>query len=113
MDPELRSRIGLFKGSVVVAALLLAGYAVVRGQAPDADQVYLPAVLCTAGCATTAEAEDSVSASAENAAEDNSARLIKQGRHIFRFDTFGDEAFWGDTLQLHKAIEGSRFGGVG
>jgi hypothetical protein len=36
-----------------------------------------------------------------------------EGRQIFRFDTFGDEDFWGGTLQLHKAIEGARFGGVG
>jgi hypothetical protein len=28
-------------------------------------------------------------------------------------DTFGDEAFWGDTLKLHQAIEGSANGGVG
>src|SRR5262249_21987010 len=27
-----------------------------------------------------------------------------QGRNTFRFDTFGDEAFWGGTLQLHQAI---------
>src|SRR5262249_15343948 len=26
---------------------------------------------------------------------------------------FGDETFWGDTLQLHRAIEGAQFGGVG
>lgn len=39
--------------------------------------------------------------------------LLSQGRHIFRFDTFGDEAFWGDTLKLHNAIQGSQFGGVG
>jgi Cytochrome c len=39
-------------------------------------------------------------------AEDNSALLIQQGRHTFRFDTFGDEAFWGDQLQLHQAING-------
>jgi hypothetical protein len=35
------------------------------------------------------------------------------GRQIFRFDTFGDQGFWGGTLQLHKAIEGANFGGVG
>ncbi|MDQ6758794.1 MAG: hypothetical protein M3Z32_02870, partial [Acidobacteriota bacterium] len=39
--------------------------------------------------------------------------MIANGKQIFRFDTFGDEAFWGDTLKLHQAIEGSRFGGVG
>lgn len=39
--------------------------------------------------------------------------LVKQGRQTFRYDTFGDQAFWGDTLKLHRAIEGVRFGGVG
>lgn len=39
--------------------------------------------------------------------------MVNEGRNTFRFDTFGDEAFWGDTLKLHLAIEGSRFGGVG
>lgn len=45
--------------------------------------------------------------------DDNVSQMIKDGRQIFRFDTFGDEAFWGDTLQLHKAIEGEKNGGVG
>jgi cytochrome c5 len=40
-------------------------------------------------------------------------KLLRQGRSIFRNDTFGDEAFWGGTLQLQKAIEGARHGGVG
>jgi len=40
-------------------------------------------------------------------------RMLAEGRQIFRFDTFGDEAFWGDALQLHKAIAGERNGGVG
>jgi hypothetical protein len=43
----------------------------------------------------------------------NAERMLDEGRRTFRFDTFGDEAFWGGTLGLHKAIEGSRFGGVG
>jgi hypothetical protein len=30
--------------------------------------------------------------------------LVRQGRHTFRFDTFGDEAFWGGQLQLHRAV---------
>ena len=38
---------------------------------------------------------------------------IQAGRRTFRFDTFGDEAFWGDTLRLHEAIEGAAHGGVG
>ncbi|MFZ0060587.1 MAG: hypothetical protein WAL47_00965 [Pyrinomonadaceae bacterium] len=45
--------------------------------------------------------------------DDNAQRLLTEGRQTFRFDTFGDEAFWGGMLQLHQAIEGSQFGGVG
>jgi len=40
-------------------------------------------------------------------------RMIEEGRRIFRFDTFGSEAFWGDALQLHKAIAGAKNGGAG
>ena len=40
-------------------------------------------------------------------------RLFEQGKSVFRFDTFGDEAFWGGALQLHRAIEGEKLGGVG
>ena len=43
----------------------------------------------------------------------NNTELISQGRQIFRFDTFGDESFWGDTLKLHQAIAGAANGGVG
>jgi len=43
----------------------------------------------------------------------NSERVLKEGQHTFRFDTFGDEAWWGDTLHLHEAIEGARLGGIG
>jgi hypothetical protein len=40
-------------------------------------------------------------------------RLYEQGQMIFRNDTFGSEAFWGDQLQLHRAILGESQGGVG
>ena len=43
----------------------------------------------------------------------HSLRLIEDGRQVFRFDTFGDEAFWGKDLRLHEAIAGQRLGGVG
>lgn len=44
---------------------------------------------------------------------DNSARLFSEGRQIFRYDTFGSEAFWSTKLRLHEAIGGSAHGGVG
>jgi len=40
-------------------------------------------------------------------------KLYKQGKRVFRFDTFGDEKFWSGALQLEKAIEGAKNGGVG
>ena len=37
----------------------------------------------------------------------NANELLEEGRATFRFDTFGDEAFWGGQLQLHQAIKGA------
>src|SRR5215216_2391386 len=47
------------------------------------------------------------------AAASQSVNLIAEGKQIFRYDTFGDQDFWGGQLQLYKAIEGEQFGGVG
>jgi hypothetical protein len=43
----------------------------------------------------------------------NNAEMMREGRRIFRFDTFGSEAFWGQNLKLHRAIAGEAHGGVG
>jgi len=45
--------------------------------------------------------------------EQDALRMIREGRQTFRYDTFGDEAFWGDALQLHRAVAGQKLGGVG
>lgn len=45
--------------------------------------------------------------------DSNSQKLFDKGREIFRYDTFGDETFWGDQLKLHDAIKGAKNGGVG
>jgi hypothetical protein len=31
-------------------------------------------------------------------------KLMSEGQHTFRYDTFGDEAFWGGQLQLHRTV---------
>ena len=31
--------------------------------------------------------------------------LVVQGKDIFRFDTYGDETFWTDTLRMHEVIQ--------
>lgn len=43
----------------------------------------------------------------------NAQTMMEEGKKTFRYDTFGDEAFWGDALQLHRAIEGEKHGGIG
>jgi len=43
----------------------------------------------------------------------NVQQLLEEGRRVFRYDTFGDEAFWSDTLKLHQVIAGATHGGVG
>jgi hypothetical protein len=43
----------------------------------------------------------------------NAQRMLKEGKQIFRFDTFGSEDFWGGKLRLHEAIAGEKLGGVG
>src|ERR671930_118531 len=75
----------------------------------------------TSDSATAQSTPDSQTMSASSIGDTGSVSFIvgqatatiRQGRQIFRFDTFGDEAFWGGALKLHRAIEGSRFGGVG
>ena len=59
--------------------------------------------------AVTASGKPDPDASNRTAAQ----QLLSKARAIFRFDTFGDEAFWGDTLKLHQAIAGEANGGVG
>src|ERR1044071_8180189 len=49
----------------------------------------------------------------ERQTDANAERMLAEGKQTFRFDTFGDEAFWSDALQLHRALEGANFGGVG
>jgi mono/diheme cytochrome c family protein len=34
-----------------------------------------------------------------------SAADVAKGKDIFRFETFGDETFWTDTLRMHEVIE--------
>ena len=73
--------------------------------------------ICAAACTTNRD-DDSASTSDASShffdpVKDNARAMIDDGRRTFRFDTFGDEAFWGDALKLHQAIAGAANGGVG
>ena len=70
-------------------------------------------VVLAQGSFSSRERPGPPAASDDNRVPQNAQATLEEGRRIFRYDTFGNEAWWGDTLQLHKAIEGAGFGGVG
>jgi len=87
----------LLAGFVFLTALSIAGYS--RIGANGAQETQYQAVSSRDGF--------------DGVIRQNVGQMITEGKQTFRFDTFGDEAFWGDTLHLHQAIEGATFGGVG
>jgi hypothetical protein len=68
----------------------------------SSDAPIAPAIDAAAGDAKPADPVDTAAQA-----------LVDEGRQTFRYDTFGDEAFWGGTLRLHEAIAGAANGGVG
>ena len=64
------------------------------------------------GVSTSVEARDPSGPQAKSTALPQ-GKSVREGREIFRHDTFGSEAFWGGALRLHQAIAGSTHGGVG
>ena len=75
---------------------------------------YVAFVIANGTFAAVSQTEATPSGAAADARnERNSRALFLAGRNIFRHDTFGDQAFWGDALQLHRAIAGAKNGGVG
>ena len=36
----------------------------------------------------------------------NAQEMFRRGREVFRYDTFGDEAYWSDKIKVHQAIQG-------
>lgn len=59
------------------------------------------------------EAYKTPTESFKNDIKENADALFQEGEKVFRYDTFGSEAFWGDQLHLHQAILGDKQGGVG
>ena len=106
MKPELQRRRLLPRFAVVavsgtaVAAMVLA-VAAYSQTAPAVETGVAPKAAVVKALAT------------DSTIVENAKTLLEKGRAIFRFETFGDEAWWTDTIQLHKAIAGDRHGGIG
>jgi hypothetical protein len=82
--------------------------------------IVLIAIAC--GCTTrpqgvetdpAARSQRAPGKSFDDRIEDYAKETFREGRKVFRYDTFGSEEFWGGKLRLHEAIVGERLGGVG
>ena len=68
---------------------------------------HLESLLVCGLSAVAALAMNATVASSPAVASIATPALIEQGKQIFRFDTFGDETLWSDTLRLHEVIRTS------
>ena len=90
---------------VLVSLLIIAGLIAAGCVGPNQSAAPKPTVNETIAVQQSTENDRMI--------DQNAKTMMEQGRQIFRFDTFGDEAFWGDSLKLHQAIAGTANGGVG
>lgn len=79
-----------------------------RALASAAALVLTGSVMALAGCggnvyASQAAASGHQATAAEQAHHQRA--LVAEGKHIFRYDTFGDESFWTDKLKMNDVIQ--------
>jgi len=84
-----------------------------RGLAKIALLLFAAAFTLVFVSSRGSEASPAQSTDSELQTDANAQRMLAEGKQTFRFDTFGDEAFWTDALQLNRAIAGAKLGGVG
>ena len=84
-----------------------------RGLAKIALVLFAAAITLVFVSTKDSEASNVKATESEQQTDANAQRMLVEGKQTFRFDTFGDEAFWTDSLQLHRAIAGANLGGVG
>jgi mono/diheme cytochrome c family protein len=59
----------------------------------------------TAGRLSSSALLAALLACSDNGPREPTPAQLLQGQQTFRFDTFGDETFWTDTLRIHEVIE--------
>ena len=70
--------------------------------------VALTAGAALGGCQTKKMAPEGTQSAAKGdrpATDKTSSGIVAEGKRIFRFDTFGDEQLWTDTLRLNEVVE--------
>ena len=76
--------------AVLLCAVIVVGYRVIGGESPPIE--------------AAPEEDKGLFAFLDLRIRQNVFSMLQEGRRTFRFETFGDEAFWGGQLRLHKAI---------
>jgi mono/diheme cytochrome c family protein len=66
--------------------------------------VLIAVIACTVPPASNQQTPANATAGSP-ATDDLSPTNIAAGQRVFRFDTFGDEQFWTDTLQMNQVVE--------
>jgi cytochrome c5 len=67
----------------------------------------LLAIAVLAACASSTSTQPPIQTESHlpPVVKPNDTAEVEAGRHVFRFDTFGDERFWTDTAQLNQVIQ--------
>lgn len=74
--------------------------------------ILLPLLIINWGCKKTKVIIETITETITDTLHLDPA-LVAEGKQIFRYDTFGDEAFWSDVLHIDKAVIGEKQGGYG
>lgn len=75
-----------------------------NARAPCRARAVHGVVPALAGACVMALAACGGGSSGGTSTADSNAQLLDEGRQIFRYDTFGDETQWSDTLRMHEVI---------
>jgi hypothetical protein len=68
--------------------------------------IIMMALAAAFGCdQARMDGNDGAASGAAPVADDNSPEVLAEGKRIFRFETFGNESFWTDTLHLNEVVQ--------
>lgn len=89
---------------LVMPFVVMTLVASMAGPPPTPPDQPLAAEIMPVSAHTPAFAHDASHPSFNDDGRRDKNRGIKDGRHIFRYDTFGDEQLWTDVLRMHEVI---------
>ncbi len=89
---------------LVMPFVVMTLVAAMGGPPPTQPDQPLTAEITPVAAHTPAFAHDDSRPSFNDDGRHEKNRGIKDGRHIFRYDTFGDEQLWTDVLRMHEVI---------